>query len=71
MITASEKIKIIAKRKGIRQSDLAAAFGMSRQAFNNKLRRDSFSPSELEQAAAVLGCSVDIVFTDNKTGEKV
>ena len=70
MITAAEKIKIIARRKGITQKELAAAFGISRQAFNMKLHRNSFSPPELERVADLLGCSVDLVFTDRTTGEK-
>lgn len=71
MITASEKIRILIRRKGIQQQELAAAFGLSRQAFNNKLRRGSFSYSDLERVAALLGCSVELVFTDKLTGERV
>ena len=51
--------------------DVAESLGMSRQNFSNKIKRGSFYPDEIEKLAGILGCTVDIVFTDNTTGEKL
>ena len=68
--TISEKIQLIARKKGIKMQDLAAALGVSRQALHSKLKRDVWSADDLRKFSALLGCSFDPVFTDTKTGEK-
>lgn len=69
--TTSEKIKAIARRKGIRLQDLAAALGITRQALFLKLRRGAWNDDDLQRYAAALGCSAEVVFTDTATGEKI
>ena len=68
-MTISEKIRILAMRKKIDLQDIAAATGQSRQNLSNKMRRNNWTEEQARQAAAVLGCTVDVVFTDNETGE--
>lgn len=70
-MTISEKIRILARRKGINLSDLAAATNQSHQNLNNKLRRNNWTEEQTRAAAAVLGCTVETVFTDQTTGEKL
>ena len=56
MLTMSEKIKIIVKRKGITMGELAERLGISRQNLSNKLSRDNFSEKELLEIAEKLNC---------------
>lgn len=70
-MTASEKIRLIAKRKGKAMGDIAELTGQSRQNLSNKMQRDNFSIMELVKIAAALDCSVDVSFIDNQTGEKI
>ena len=71
MLTVSEKITIIAKRKGITKTMLAESTGQSRQNLSNKIGRNNYTLAQLQDIAQALGCSVDVVFTDNETGETV
>jgi len=68
-MTISEKIRVLAKRKGHTLGELADLTGQSRQNLSNKLQRDNFSVSELNKIAASLGCSLEISFIDNTTEE--
>ena len=70
-ITASEKIRILVKRKGKSMGDLADLTGQSRQNLSNKMKRDNFTIAELNKIAAALDCSVSISFTDIETGEQI
>lgn len=63
-MNASEKIRIIAKRKNISLSVLAEMTGQSRQNFSNKMSRGDFKESELSQIAEKLGLVFDPVFKD-------
>lgn len=56
MLTMSEKIKIIVKRRGITMGELAERLGISRQNLSNKLSRDNFSEKELREMAEKLNC---------------
>ena len=69
--TINEKIRIIAKRRGVSLSDLAGALGITKQALNAKLNRSTFSELEVKQIATALDCSFDTVFTFNDTGETI
>lgn len=71
MISASEKITIIRKRKNMSVGELAEKSGMSRQNLSNKITRNNLQEDDIQKFAAALGCKVDIVFTDLKTGEQV
>ena len=70
-MTISEKIRILARRKGVKLQDLAAATNQSHQNLNNKLRRNNWTEEQTAAAAAVLGCTVETIFTDTATGEKL
>ena len=70
MLTTSEKIKLIANRKGISLQQLATMTGQTRQNFYNKLKRDNFPEQELKEIAKALGVGFEssFVFED---GEKL
>ena len=68
-MTASEKIRLIAKRKGKTMGDIADMTNQSRQNLSNKMQRDNFSIAELNKIASALECSVEIRFIDNASGE--
>lgn len=71
MITASEKISIIRKRKNLSVGELANQAGMSRQNLSNKLSRNNLQEDDILKLATALGCEVEIVFTDPESGEQV
>ena len=64
-----EKIRLIARRKGITISDLAKKSGQSNQNLAGKLRRADLRESDLAELGNVLGCDVEITFIDRETGE--
>ena len=68
-MTASEKIRLLAKRKGKSMGDIADLTEQSRQNLSNKMKRDNFTVAELQKIATALDCSVTISFVDNTTGE--
>ena len=70
-ITAGEKIRLLAKRKGKSMGDIADLTEQSRQNLSNKMKRDNFTVAELQKIAAALGCSVNITFVDDTTGESI
>lgn len=69
-MTASEKIRILAKRQKLSMGEIAEATKQSRQNLSNKMQRDNFSISELQSIAQALNCKLDIVFT-TEDGEKI
>lgn len=68
-LTTEDKVRIIAKRKGVTLGDISAAIGCSRQNMWKRLRRGSYTLPELQRIGAAIGCAVDVVFTDTETGE--
>ena len=71
MLSASEKITIIRKRKNMSVGDLAEHSGMSRQNLSNKISRNNLQEDDIQKFATALGCKAEIVFTDLETGEQV
>ena len=71
MLSASEKITIIRKRKNMSVGDLAEQSGMSRQNLSNKISRNNLQEDDIQKFATALGCKAEIVFTDLETGEQV
>jgi transcriptional regulator with XRE-family HTH domain len=51
MMSISEQIKVLCVRANISAAELARRMGQSPQNFNAKLKRESFTVSELEQMA--------------------
>ena len=62
-MTASEKIRIIAKRVNMSMGELAESTGQTRQNLSNKLSRDNLSQNDLISLASAMGCTVEIKFT--------
>ncbi len=63
-MTAGEKIKTIMQRQKVSMGDMADGTNQSRQNLSNKMKRDDFSECELRKMAAVLGCTVEVIFRD-------
>lgn len=61
-MTSSEKINILCEKLSISKAEVSRLIGMSPQNFNAKLKRNSFSPEELEQIAVALGIKFHIAF---------
>ncbi len=61
-ISATEKIRIIAKRVNKTMGELAEATGQTRQNLSNKLSRGNLSEKELAALAVAMGCTVEIKF---------
>ena len=68
-MTASEKIRTLAKRQKKSLGDIAAELNQSRQNFSNKMSRDNFTVKELEQIAAALGCELRVQFVLKDSGD--
>lgn len=71
MLSATEKITIIRKRKGLQVGDVAKIAGMSRQNMSNKLSRNNLQEDDIQKFATALGCKAEVIFTDLETGEQV
>jgi len=69
-LSTVEKLRLIAGRKNMTIAMLAERSGQTRQNLSNKLSRANLQESELRELAKALDCSVEIVITDNATGEK-
>lgn len=68
----TEKIRILlVKRGNISEAELARRMGISPQNLHNKMKRDNFNETDLQEIAAALNCSVDVRFTMNDTGESL
>ena len=63
-LTIAEKIKILAARRGMSISALAAALGKSPANMLNQLKRDDFRVSDLKKIAAVLGMRFECDFVE-------
>ena len=70
-MTISEKIRLLARRRGLTVTALAGKIKMTRQNLSMKLKNDNFTVKELQEIAVALNCSFDSVFVMNDTGEKV
>lgn len=69
-MTISEQIKVLCVRNGISVSELARRMGTTPQNFNAKLKRESFSISNLEQIAEVTDSSFEKKFI-LKNGDEI
>jgi len=69
-MTITEQIKVLCVRSNISVAELARRLGKSPQSFNAKMKRQSFTVSELEQIAQ----AVESKFIRNfelSSGEKI
>lgn len=68
----TEKIRILlVKRGNISEAELARRMGISPQNLHNKMKRDNFTESDLQEIAAALDCALDVRFVMNDTGESL
>lgn len=65
MTTASEKIKLLLRLKGMTQKDLAPYFDMTPQAMRNKFTRGSFSLDDLIKIADITGAPLQFDVSTN------
>ena len=70
-LSVAEMIRLLAKRKGVTVGFIADGLGHSRQNLSNKLRKNEFKVSELEEIATAVGARVELHFVDNKTGNRI
>ncbi len=61
-MTTSEQIKILCVKLGISVAELARLSGSSPQAFNQKMKRERFTPAELKEIAAAANCAFESSF---------
>ena len=61
-MTISEQIKVLCVRTNISVSELARRMGMSPQNLNAKLKRKTFTISDLEQIAKATGTNFERKF---------
>ena len=61
----------LVKRGNISEAELARRVGVSPQNFNNKMKRDNFTETDLREIAEALGLKLEISFVDPETGEKI
>ena len=67
-----EPIRIaLVKRGNLSESELARRMGISPQNFHNKMKRDNFTETDLQEIAEALGLRLEITFIDPETGDKV
>ncbi len=70
-LSNAERIRIIAKRRGVKLCQIADALSMTRQSLNSKFNRDTFTPEELNIICELLNCTHEEYFTLNDTGERI
>ena len=67
-----EAIRIACVKRGnISEAELARRVGVSPQNFHQKMKRDNFSETDLNEIAQALGLRLEIAFIDPETGEKI
>lgn len=69
-MSISKKIRVLCARLNISSAELARRLGQSPQNFNAKLRRESFSVSELQEIAEAAGVTYESNFVLDDT-EKI
>ena len=62
-ITELIRLELV-KRGNISDAELARRLGTTPQNLNNKMKRNNFKISELENIAEAIGCNLNISFTD-------
>ena len=69
-MNVSEQIKILCIRSNISVYELARRVGTSPQNFNAKLKRETFTVSDLEKIAEVVDCTFERSFV-LENGDKI
>ena len=61
-MATSEQLKILCVKLNISVSELARRCGKSPQAFSQKMKRESFTPSDLKDIAEAVNCQYESSF---------
>ena len=69
-MTITEQIKVLCVRCGVSEAELARRLGKSPQSFNSKMKRETFTVSDLDEIASALGVAFKRHFILNN-GEEV
>jgi transcriptional regulator with XRE-family HTH domain len=69
-MSISDKIRILCARLNISKAELARRIGQSPQSFSGKMKRESFTVSDLEEIAAAAGVKFVHKFTLD-SGEEI
>lgn len=69
-MTIAEQIKVLCVRKNISLAELARLTGQSPQNLSSKLKRESFTVSDLEKIADVVGAEFEHNFV-LENGERI
>ncbi len=69
-MTIAEQIKVVLVRCGVSEAELARRLGKSPQSLNSKMKRGSFTVSDLDDIANALGVSFERHFI-LENGEEV
>lgn len=70
-LTMGEKIKIVAKRRGLSMGELAEMTHQTRQNLSNKMARDNFQEKDIKEIADALNCEYEAFLVMRDTGERV
>ncbi len=71
-MSMTEAIRIaLVKRGNISESELARRMGISPQNLHNKMKRDNFTETDLQEIANALGLELSISFIDPSTGKSL
>lgn len=70
-LTTIEKIKLIAERRGLNNTQLAELTNMTRQNLSNKISRGDLRESDIKKLADALECTYEVNFVFNDTGERI
>lgn len=62
-MTISEQIKVLCVRSNISVAELARRIGTTPQNFNSKMKRESFTISDLEYLAETVGCFLNVILS--------
>lgn len=72
VMAMTETIRIaLVKCGNLSESELARRMGISPQNLHNKMKRDNFTETDLQEIANALGLELRIEFVKPETGEKV
>lgn len=63
-MTGSKAVKTVLSIIGKSQTEMAEAFGVSKQTLNNKFGRNTWTLKDLKQLAALAGCKLLFRFDD-------
>lgn len=66
----AEQLRVLAAHLNISMAEMARRCGKSPQAFRQKMAREGFTPSELEEIANIVGCRYEHYFV-LPNGDKV